>query len=126
MRRALFLPIAFWLAGCASYSIIDGSEYTRTDPNSAPVLIRAVDDDGFQNSSEARVEPGSHLVLLESARLVSPRDPIGRDPMHEFTLPLNTKPCKRYLVSAEHHGTLSKDWDPVVRGVEDIAGCAVK
>ena len=114
------------LTGCSAYSIIDGTEYVRTDPNSAPVVIRAVDNQGYGNSSEVRIEPGPHLVILQSAKLINRRDPLSRDPMHELTLPIKTEACKRYLISAEHHGTLSYDWEPVFIRKEDIAGCSVK
>ena len=127
MRLTLMLLASVALLGCASnFSIIDGSEYVRTDPNSAPVVIRSVDQQGFENSSEARIDPGPHLVVLLSQRLIGRRDRLAGDPNHEFTLPVNAQACKRYLISAEHRGTLSKDWDPVLMRTEDIPGCTPK
>jgi hypothetical protein len=117
---ALFATTSL-LSGCTTiYSRIQGNfDVATTELNDYPVQIVAVDG-AFQVENEARVEPGTHTLILTSKK------PTHFRMREQKAFPFKVEPCMHYYLAARHAGRLTEDFDLIVRRVDPIGGCDIE
>ena len=119
----LLLPIFLLLAGCQStpYAVIDGGRKVPTDNNNYEVRIKAIDGrQFFSNNIKKNIEPGPHLILLETTKKHR-----RRSETREAWFPLEAKPCTRYRVSPQYENSLSQSWEINLIETTKIPSCEV-
>ena len=118
----LFLTLSF-VSGCTNkpWSVIDGSMSKPNDPKNYNVYISGIGDRLYSdNLSKKNLVPGFNRIRLTTSKA-------DRKGYHTYSsFPLETKPCVRYYVSAQHESSLAYDnkrWRVVVLGEEPIKSC---
>lgn len=123
MKNTLMALALLLVVGCASkpYSIIDGSKSKPNDPENFDVFFTGIDrkmyPDGF---SYKKLEPGIHLLQVVTTKSGS------RNRSSYLPFMLEAKPCKRYILTAQHDNTLYSDnynWSVHLLRVESIPSC---
>jgi len=124
MRSAkLLLPIFLVLAGCKStpYAVIDGGRKVISDDNNYEVRIKVIDGKQiFSNNIKRNIEPGPHLILLETTKKHR-----GRSETREAWFPVEAKPCTKYRVSAQYENSLSQFWEVKLIETTEIPSCEI-
>jgi hypothetical protein len=108
-------------AGCQTWgptwSELSGARFDNlTALNRKPALIEKVDDQSAYPTYPIKLEPGTHVVLVQGPY----RQP-GRGDLKTITI--NMEPCKRYYVNAQFDNLVRPNFEPVIDYVEPIAGC---
>ena len=108
------------LAACATnypYSQLDGRRYIRSNIDTYPLQVTAVDGKSTPLNGPVLVEPGSRQVAVHTFP----------DKVHRFgverKLTLNVKPCTHYYLVAVKSTALSPDYDVKVDYEEPVPGC---
>jgi hypothetical protein len=124
MRILPLLP-AILLAACAGanprapYAVIDGSEWTRTDPYSFPVRIASIDGRDYLRLDRRVVEPGRHVLRFESTKPMRK----GRQYRDTRELTVELKPCTHYYFAAKHASEFSEIWEVKLVDEQTIPDC---
>ncbi len=111
------------LAGCQStpYAVIDGGRKVTSDDNNYEVRIKTIDGKQlFSNNIRKNIEPGPHLVLLETTKKHR-----GRSKTTEAYFPIDAQPCTKYRVSAQYENSLSENWEIKLIETTEIPSCDV-
>lgn len=119
----LTLPMLLILAGCQStpYAVIDGGRKVTSDDNNYEVRIKTIDGKQlFSNNIRKNIEPGPHLVLLETTKKHR-----GRSKTTEAYFPIDAQPCTKYRVSAQYENSLSENWEIKLIETTEIPSCDV-
>lgn len=111
------LVLAAALAGCSTpYSQIDGVRYHRTQIDTYPLSVVAVDGEGYLRNP-VLVDPGVHRVTVvappTSAQYYG----------SERSIQLDVKPCTQYHLVAVKNNRLSTNFDVKVDQEESVPGC---
>ena len=117
MRPVAGIAIVSLLAGCVSVpdnaSYLYGDRYHRAKLYTYPTRVTHIDGRSTMfNENPVPIEPGMHVVTLESAPVAGFRQPESRE------IRLLVEPCKRYYLVAERDHRLERDWRPVVDYVQ--------
>lgn len=113
------------LGGCASYpagtSLVDGNRYHLANMHTYATRVTKVDGvDTLVNQNPVPIEPGQHVLTLETRPVSGFRIPVER------TLALEVAPCQRYYIVAERDNRLAQDWTPRVEYQEFAPGFGCK
>ena len=124
LRTASALLAAGLLAGCAQVantSLLDGShQFRRTELNTYPVSILAIDREYSIDRNPVRVEPGQHVLRVMAPPVAGFREPRMED------IAFTVEPCKRYYLAAKRRSALSQPYTLIVQQVEDRPDCVVR
>ncbi len=123
MKIIVILAALLCLSACASrpYAIIDGSRSIASDPENVDVIFIGIDGKMYPNGfSYKTLEPGVHLLQVATSKA-------GWRNAHSY-LPfmLNAEPCKRYILTAQHDNSLTRDdgsWSVNLLRVEPVESC---
>lgn len=120
LRAAAIAAVAIVLAGCAStdyhYSQLVGRRYFKTNIDTYPVIILAVDGRSFVGPYPVLVDAGMRNVQLQGP-------PTVVDLQLTQTMKLDVKPCTRYYLVAVKQNPLQNDFTPRVDFEEPVPGC---
>lgn len=109
------------LAGCGTVqntSLLDGSHrFGRTELNTYPVRVLAIDGDYPVDIDPVRVEPGQRVLR------VSAPPPSGFHWPETKDVAFTVEPCKRYYLAAKRDNPLRRDFSLIVQDVEDRSDC---
>ncbi|WP_269530750.1 hypothetical protein [Chitinimonas sp. BJYL2] len=109
------------LAGCANVtntSLLDGSHtFGRTELNTYPVRVLAVDGYYGVDVNPVRAEPGERVLRVATAPVAGFHNPPTKDV--RFTV----APCKRYYLAAKRQSPLKQDFELIVQSVDDRLDC---
>ena len=126
MRRLLLLALPAVLTGCQTWgptwSEVTGVRFTFTQLNRTPVVIEKIDgSSAFPNApgDPIKIEPGKRVIVLRAIPPALTSAAGWRMP--EYVL--DAQPCQRYYINAQFDSRFGPDWEPVIDGVERIAGC---
>ncbi|WP_374350219.1 hypothetical protein [Chitinimonas sp.] len=118
------LLAAGFLGGCGTVqntSLLDGAhQFGRTEMNTYPVRVVAIDKDYTVDVNPVRAEPGSRTLRVTTAPVAGFHDQPVKDV--SFTV----EACKRYYLAAKRKNPLMQDFDLIVQQVEDRNDCQVK
>ena len=117
---ALFVMTGI-LSGCATiYSRVQGNfDVATTELNDYPLQIVAVDG-AFQAANDARLEPGTHTLIVASMK------PTHFRTRGQKAFLFGVEPCTHYYLAARHTGRLTEDFDLIVRRADPIGGCDIE
>ena len=109
------------LSGCTTiYSRIQGNfDAATTELNDYPLQIVAVDG-AFQAANDARLEPGTHALIVASKK------PTHFHLRKQKAFPFRVEPCMHYYLAARHKSRLTEDFELIVRRVDPIGGCDIE
>ncbi|RVT50468.1 hypothetical protein [Rubrivivax albus] len=118
------LAIALGVTACATnapYVEVSGYKTARADGHEEEIIIRGVDGKlDFDGLREVTIEPGAHVLLLDTARNRRAVDPA-------VLVPLNAKACLRYSFVARHETmTGLRPWQVVLKDVQPIPECVAR
>ena len=122
MKKVIIVLLSTVLMACASgpYSVLEFSESDRTDNRNYDVVMTGLDGKLKISNTSKSVEPGEHFIQLATTKK-------GRNNFsNKRNIMLETKPCVRYYITAQHESGLStnnKDWDVRVLRTEPIKHC---
>ncbi|GAB3248352.1 hypothetical protein [Chitinimonas naiadis] len=120
---AVVLLLSLGLGACASLqvtntSLLDGSrQFGRTELNTYPVRVLAIDKDYTIDVNPVRAEPGERVLRVSAAPVAGFHDPVVKD------VPFTVEACKRYYLAAKRENPLRQDFSLVVQQVEDRGDC---
>ncbi|HEY9100542.1 hypothetical protein [Chitinimonas sp.] len=115
--------LALGLGACASMkvtntSFLDGSHrFGRTELNTYPVRVLAIDKEYTIDVNPVRVEPGNRVLRVSAAPVAGFHDPVVKD------VPFTVEACKRYYLAAKRENPLRQDFELIVQQVEDRGDC---
>jgi hypothetical protein len=98
-----------------TWSELTGRQWTKMEKYQMAAIIKKVDGKS-ETAKVVKVVPGKRSVVVQSP---TRKGFSGTD----ATLDLDLAPCKRYFIKAKFRSGSGPDWDPVMAGVESIAGC---
>ena len=111
------------LAACATvpdapYSVLDGSDWDRTDPYAAPVQISRLDGMSYLNETKRTIEPGHHRIGFLTTRVVR-----SNKLRAEKQIEMDVEPCAHYYYYAKHESKFSTAWELKLLRKTEIEAC---
>lgn len=102
---------AFILTGCASvprepFAVIDGTDWDRTDPYSAPVQIASIDGKDYLQETRRALSPGTHTLEFLTTRVTR-----ANRLRERRAITLELKPCVSYYFYAKHPDRYDGAWE---------------
>lgn len=119
----IVMAAALGLSACAGLkvektSLLDGSrQFGRTELNTYPLRVVAIDQDYTIDVNPVRVEPGQHTLRVVTAPVGGFSEPVAQN------VPFTVEACKRYYLAAKRTNPLRQDFEVIVQQVEDRLDC---
>ena len=101
------------------YSVIDGTDWVRTEPYSYPVMIAKIDGKSYLRLDRRSLEPGKHVLEFETTH------PSRVRRYHQTrSIGIVLEPCMHYYFYAKHASKYAEDWElKVLRQDKIVASC---
>ncbi len=113
---ALVLLLAGWAD--EPYAVIDGTDWPKVEPYSAPVTIASIDGKDRLDETRRSLPPGMHKLEFITTRLT---------PANKFrqtrTIDIELKPCATYYFYAKHPSKFKDDWELTLLRETAIKSC---
>lgn len=112
----LVLALAGWTDG--PFAVIDGTDWPKTEPYSAPVTIASIDGKDYLNESRRTLTPGPHRLEFITTRLTR-----GHKLRQTRTIDIELKPCTTYYFYAKHPSKFADEWELTLLRESEIKKC---
>lgn len=100
------------------FAVIDGTDWPKTEPYSAPVTIASIDGKDYINETRRTLTPGRHTLEFLTGRQTR---------THKLrqtrSLELELKPCTIYYFYAKHPSKFADEWELTLLRETTIKKC---
>lgn len=100
----LVLALTGWTDG--PFAVIDGTDWPKTEPYSAPVTITSIDGKDYINETRRALPPGPHKLEFITTRLTR-----GSKLRQTRSIDIDLKPCTTYYFYAKHPSKFADEWE---------------
>lgn len=112
----LVLALAGWTDG--PFAVIDGTDWPKTEPYSAPVTIASIDGKDYLSETRRTLAPGPHKL-----EFITTRTTRANKFRQTRTIDIELKPCTIYYFYAKHPSKFADEWELTLLRESPIKKC---
>jgi hypothetical protein len=100
------------------YAVIDGTDWPKTEPYSAPVGIASIDGKDYLKESRHNLAPGKHRL-----EFITLRQTRGHKFRQTRSIEIELKPCTIYYFYAKHPSKFADEWELTLMRESELKSC---
>jgi hypothetical protein len=100
------------------FAVIDGTDWPKTEPYSAPVGIASIDGKDYINETRRTLTPGMHKL-----EFITTRTTRANKFRQTRTIDIELKPCTIYYFYAKHPSKFADEWELTLLRESEVKKC---